>query len=411
MRKFLIIYIIFLFTINIQAEEPRFRMEDRVFEMGIANVDLGYANNLLNAGEIFQEKLILDFTKLDGDFNLAFNLNVRPLYFNVKIQERWGIGLDIANVSVYGNANISGNLLNLYKSSGDTFGAGAAAFIDVGIPVFFTIDNVWDRKLKINIRPAGFVTAAYSSPSMRYTFIDFTEDEIRGSQIEIDFGIKAFTPFSLDPELDAMSTLDVGSALGFDFSVGAEYPLYKWLDIGVQFTNIPLCPSRLKNYIELKGKVVLDSTNIVISDLIDGGALPEGTYITPDDFEPYYKTVSDDDKLYFFRPFKMVFNAKYRPFETTILTIAPLLGFSINPLYVQAASIEAGVKVSCDLSNIFIPTLGISYEDRMWQNSIGFSLNLRAFQLDFGIGMQSQNFVKSWTAGGLRANVGLIFGW
>jgi hypothetical protein len=53
----------------------------------------------------------------------------------------------------------------------------------------------------------------------------------------------------------------------------------------------------------------------------------------------------------------------------------------------------------------------MGYEDRLWKNSIDFALNLRAFELDFGFDMRSQDFLKSWTAAGLDAFVGLKFGW
>ena len=93
------------------------------------------------------------------------------------------------------------------------------------------------------------------------------------------------------------------------------------------------------------------------------------------------------------------------------MSVKPRLGFSINPVFASMASVEAGVKVSCDLKNIFIATLGFGYEDQMWKNGIDLSLNLRAFQLDLGIAMHSQSFLKSWQAAGVGVNVGLKFGW
>ncbi|MDR1318963.1 MAG: hypothetical protein LBJ90_05000, partial [Treponema sp.] len=111
------------------------------------------------------------------------------------------------------------------------------------------------------------------------------------------------------------------------------------------------------------------------------------------------------------RPFKMLAWADYRPFNSGILSLIPSLGFAVNPLYEQPASVEGGLKIRCDLANIFIPTFGISYEDRLWKNSLDLIFNARAMEIDLGIAIQSQNFDKSWTASGLAVSVGIKAGW
>ena len=108
----------------------------------------------------------------------------------------------------------------------------------------------------------------------------------------------------------------------------------------------------------------------------------------------------------------MLFYGDYRPFETRKLSLIPVMGFSINPLYVNKGAFEGGLGVRFDLGNIFITTLGIHYMDRMWKNSVDFTLfNLRAFQLDLGLVFQSQKFVESWRGAGFGANFGIKFGW
>ena len=410
MKKLSVILIIFLLAANLYAEEeqlkkPRFRMRDRSFELGLANVNVGFANNFVGVKDILKDKITLDFTKLDKDFNLGFDANVRPFYFNINAKNRWGFGMDFGNVTVYGNIALAGNLLKLRPSDkdGDSFGIGASAFVDVGIPVFFKIKNVWNRDLRINFRPAGFMAAFYASPSMKYTY----RDTDNGTLLEIDYGFKAYAPFSLEFGKEAFK-IDVGSALGFDISIGADYPLFKFLDIGVQFINIPLKSSRLNNYVKMAGKASLDSSEVTIEDLInDSDKAMKELLNLPDNFDIKYG--SDEGKR-FYRPFKMLFTANYRPFVRPVLFISPAIGFSYNPVFVKKTAIEFGVKVGCELGNIFTTSFKTCYEDQMWKNGVDFLLNLYVFELGFGVGMQSQQFVQSWQGKGVRANLSIKLG-
>jgi len=402
------------------AEEKKpFRMPKRVFEFGLLELDVGFANNFLGVTDIFKKILVLDFTNFNSDFNVGFDVFLRPIHWNVNIKDDWGFGMDIAKVSVYGNVSLPNELFNLKKTKEKLFGVGAAVFADVGIPVFFSIKNVWEnRKLKINIRPAGFITAAYIEPEMKYTFVDIDKDGVRGSMLEVDYGFRAYTPFSIENFPNKiMDTLDVGSALGFDFSLGADFPLFEWVDVGVKFINIPLSPSRLRHYVEMKGKAMVDTSKVSFDDLINN-TISEDAFSFPgdDDLIEKYGEVSGNTVNPFFRPFKMLFTADFFPLynlpvDKRILILSPVLGFSINNLFVQPASIEIGVKASTDLANMFIPSISIFYEDQMWKNTFAFALNFRAFQFDLGVAMESQDFVKSWTGAGLRLNIGFIFGW
>jgi len=408
------------FTLDVQEnewtpesakEKKPFRMPKRVFEFGLLELDVGFANNFMGVSDILKKKLVLDFANFNSDFNIGFDIFLRPVYWNVSIKDDWGFGMDFGKVTAYGNVSLAEDLMHFRKTSGASFGAGAAVFADVGVPIFFSIKNVWEnRKLKINVRPAGFVTAAYVEPQMNYKFVDVNKDGTRGSYIEVDYGFRAYTPFSLEDIGKIMDTLDISSALGFDISVGADYPLFKWVDVGVQFINIPLSPSRLRHYMELKGKATVDTSKVSIDDLING-VFPDDIYTIPDNFDFNYGEVSNKAVSPFFRPFKMLLTADFYPLFNRFLIVSPVLGFSINTLFVQPGAIEIGVKVSTDLANMFIPSISIFYEDQMWKNKFDFVFNLRAFQLNLGIALQSQDFAKSWTGAGLRVNVGLIFGW
>ena len=383
-------------------EKGPFRMKPRSFELGIANFNVGFANNFLTAGEIFTETLVVDFDNFDKGFRVAFDLNVRPLFFNVNVKNNWGFGLDIANITAYGNLDIAGNLLQFKQTDGDEFGVGAAVFVDVGVPVFFHVRNIYDRDLKIKFRPAGFVPIAYTEPEMIYKYINSPS----GTLFEIGYQVKVFTPVNLDHD-NMISTLDVSSALGFDFSIGAEYPLFSWLNVGVNITNFPFLASNLNHYMEMNGKIWMDSSKLNLGSLLGDEEAEEDWYGFPDDFEPSFGEGNEKIR----RPFKMVFYADYYPFEShRNFSVIPILGFSVNRVYPRWFGLEAGAKARYDIANMFITTLGVTYEDRMFQNGIDFIFNLKVFELNLGVATQSQRFLQSWQAAGVRANVGIKIG-
>jgi len=373
------------------AVHKKSRLKDRGFELGLAGIRFGVGNNVLGIGEIFSETLVLDLDELGDGLKADMNLDINPLYFRVN-RDKWGFGLDLGRVTAYGNLDISGNLLKLRKISDDEFGVGAAAFVDIGIPVFFHLNKF--NGFKITIRPAGFIPIAYMTPDVRYS----SKESADGSTIEVDYTAKLYTVSSLNP--DSSQSMDF--SMGVDFSTGVEYPLYDWLDLGVDIINIPLIPGSLSQYMEVGGGITLDAGKVKFN-----GDVLEDVLNTGDDTDAKYGS----DRKYILRPFKMVFYSNYRPLHKEMLTLIPRLGFAFNPVYTTLASLEAGANVRYDLNNRFIAAFGINYEDRMWKNSLDFAVNFRAFELDIGASMQSPSFLKSWQFTGFGLDFGLKFGW
>jgi hypothetical protein len=93
-----------------------------------------------------------------------------------------------------------------------------------------------------------------------------------------------------------------------------------------------------------------------------------------------------------------------------LFTLTPEVGFAINPLYNKPFSMEAGIKARLDISNLFIATFRMGYHDRFWKNSLDLALNLKAFELNIGADLRSQDFIKSWTGSGFGVNAGFKFG-
>ena len=416
-------------------EKEQFRFKNRTAELRIANIGFDFSNNFIavsdmvrnpfdllvhindvvqDSGLIWKDPVVVNLDYFFDGFKFNIGAAIKPLSFNFNRKDMWGFGLDIAHVDVTGNFSLSGNMVTLSEAGEDKFGVGAAIFVDAGIPVFFHY-----RDFKIKIRPAVYVPAVYSEPIVTYTFAEADE----GTRYEINYDMKIYSLVKMMEEtedgMDAMFQLTMNN-LGYDFGLNVEYPWSYDLDLGVNIVNIPVpfAAARLNHYLQFKGSVWVDTDELDVTDLVkedgegntkDIGDLKGTAYDYPDDFILNYDVNTDGKKIY--RPFSMVFYANYRPYESPILTLVPSLGFSINYLYPTIASIEGGLYARFDKANIFITTLGINYNDRRWVNSVDLILNLRAFEFNMGISLQSQKFVRSWQGAGLGVYFGFIFGW
>jgi hypothetical protein len=426
-------------------EEPppprrkEFKLKNRAFEIGIANLNVGFANNFIATddfitrtalsdffknGDIFRDEVEIDINKFLDGFLFDFGLDIRSFFFNINVKDKWGFGLDIARIETSGNFGISGDLLGLKQAKNDRdTGAGAAVFFDTGIPIFFFIEEY-----KIKFRPSVFIPLAYLPPGgVSYSYqpssTKFNDDiTIKGVKIIATYDIGLYTLIPMkdylngaanpDPLAMGQSLLDKWEGFGYDFNLSVEYPYDETLDLGVNLTHIPFIPAKSGYRMGIKGEAWADTSKInfyeLVKDDVNMDELIEGAYGYTEDFKIVYR----EDELKILRPFKMIAYADWRPFDDTrAVALIPSLGFAINPLYVEPGSIEGGLSIRFDLGNIFIATFGINYNDRKWKNSIDCTLlNLYIFQIDLGLVFQSQDFVESWRGAGFALNFGFKIG-
>jgi len=380
------------------------RLKNRGFEIVLVDLNAGFGNSFLAAIDILQETAVVNLDDFTRGFKADLGVHLTPVAININWKDKWGFGFDLAKVSVFGNVDLPENLLQLHQAKNELFGAGAAVFVDVGIPTFFHI-----KKLKLTVRPAVFLPVAYAEPNIKYTFTE----KNNGILIDVNYDMHIYSSLSLSKIISGSfdfkeipDALNI-STMGFDFNLGFEYPLFSWLDIGVDMQNIPIKLSVLNQYMRLKGKAFFDSSVIDIADLISGGEFPDNAFGYPEDFTPTYG--SGEKKI--LRPFKFLASAVYKPLKNPLLALIPSIGFSLSPLYATIASVEGGLKFRVDLANMFITTIGIGYEDRLWRNSVNFVINLKLIELDFGAAVESEDFVKSWQGAGARVYFALKLGW
>ena len=421
MKKILLIIFICLFVLPLYANESNegesyefyehyeydyedednsrgpFSMPNRGFEIGLsANAFL--TNNYLSLDQIFSKTIYIDLNGLDNGLMVGYGLGAN-FFFNVDSKKGWGFGMSLG-VEGSGAFNIANELWFFDEARNANSDASGAVYGVLEVNTFFPV-----QKFKVTFRPAMFVALMYYKPDVSYTFRNTSE----GTLLNISYDARIYTAFPLEGD----GGFEYTGIPGFDFSFGVEYPLSKEtgisdripfldFDVGLEFVNIPIVSSVLRDYMSFSG--VIGST--------------EPGYIISDD--PDFKDGSDqggvtyhsDGNLMVARPFKVLAWANWRPLlGSNLLTVTPILGFTVNQLYVEPVSLDIGVSATVNLVNILIATAGINYLDRIWVNSIDVALNCRAMQLDFGVELRSQDFLKSWMGSGFGARVGIRFGW
>jgi len=415
---------------NEEPEEPAgFRFKNRTVELSIANISVDVSNNFISASDVFKnpfylllhtkeirqdpvfiyrDDIVIDINDFFNGFKFNFNAAVKPFSFNFNRNDNWGFGLDIGHINAVGNVYISGNLMHLGGADNEKVDVGAAVFADVGIPVFFHVNEY-----KIRIRPAVYMPILYSKPNITYNKRNIGE----GTYVETVYDMRVYSIVDMDD--DIMQGLKDNARdipmdlLGYDFELSVEYPLDYDLDAGVHIVNIPVpfTAAKLHYYSQINGSAFIDTSDIDLSDLVNDEEGLKNALENAWDYEykSGYGYDSDGKKIY--RPFSMLFYLNYRPFNTGILSLIPSLGFSLNRLYNKVFSFEGGLSARFDFANIFIPVIGINYNDRKWKNNIDLAFNLRILEIDFGFSMQSYDLIKSFQGAGLGVNFGVKLGW
>ena len=373
-------------------------IKDRIFELGFLNINLGlssdllgFADGFLSLGDIFQETIVLDIDNFPKGFRVNLGVGIVPVYFNINLGS-WGIGIS-TNVEAMGNLSLSGKLLALSKAVDDKPGMNGALFASAEVNTFFNI-----KKFKLTVKPSLFYTIAYFKPDFSYTF-----DPDSGNVFKFDYDLQIYTAFPAEDAASLLNDLSVLLTPGIDISVGVEYALSKDFDVGLELINIPVIPSVLKNYIQYSGSIGSDEP----IDILGGGMDSLFSMFDETDEEPIYGTGEQETK----RPFRLSAWVNWRAFGTPFFTLTPMVGFSVNQLYVKEFTMEFGMNARLNWSNMFITTAGINYIDRIWRNSVDFAFNLRLFEFNIGLDMRSHDFIQSWTGGGIGINMGFMFGW
>ncbi|MDR1249687.1 MAG: hypothetical protein LBK63_10325 [Treponema sp.] len=389
---------------SLWAQDKPHRFVETGFDIGGS-----FANSYLRTGDVFKEKITLDTSQMAGDLGdgLALLFDARgEAFVNFNLGTLWGFGFFVGLDSL-GQFKIPQSMIELLtegndsgKTYTDNLGLGAAAFLETG---FWASAKI--RRIKFTIRPAYFLPLAYlNKPRANYT-LAINDD---GSfTVKGDYNIEVYTPFPIDEleSLDDIGSLpgkiDIWDMLGqggVDLVLRAEYPVFHNFTVGASLGHLPLVPARLTEKYSLSGGFAIDNT---IQDIINNDFdLPE---VDP-------SAESGEDHKMVFRPFKIGADAVYRPFNIRLLTIRPEFALVFNSVYDTPVYLDFGVAGELNLADIFILSAGTHLEDMVWKERAGLTLNLRVFEIIFGITTQSQQFLRSFQGAGFAVDLGVRLG-
>jgi hypothetical protein len=392
---------------TVQEDKDAGRIEDRSFELGLANLGFGLSNTFLSLEDILQEHLVINLDGLKDGLAVNFNVGGRPLYFSYNKDDQWGFGLDIG-VEAYGSLDLAGEMLTFQEAKDVKSNFTASAFAGVSVPVFFKIPGVpIIEDIKFKVKPSLYYPIVYAKPEISYTY-----GADGATILNLNVNARVYTASSFEED----SAFDLTATPGIDFAIGAEFPLSEAIglnkilpfldfDVGIDLIGIPMISSSMSDYMELNVEVGGDKPINVMDP-----EMSENLIKIPED--PSYGSLDKDDAMRITRPFKMLAWADWRPLMgSKFLTVTPAIGFAVNPLYDEKGSFEGGLKAKLDLANMFMVTAGVGYYDRLWKNSLDLAFNLRAFELDLGVSLQAPEFADSWNGHGIGLALGLKFGW
>ena len=366
----------------------------RTFEIGLANVSLGVTNDFLLIDDIFKDSMVIDLDKIQDELNIGYNLSLSPIFFNINVKDKWGFGFS-AKIDAAGNFVLPGKMMSLKKAFEEKAEINTAVFAETGISCFFTIN-----KLKIKLKPSMFYPVIY----LNSDDISYTNNK---DSLNISYDAKLFTAWDEHYNITASPGFDLYAGLEFPFAKAVGLSKIPLLDfgVGIDVYGIQLSKATMKSYSEYSGLFGSDNIDIFGADGGQGG-LGEGF------FEMGMDAIYGMENRLISRPFRVQAWLDWRPISgSRLITIYPMAGFSINPLYNEPFSKEYGIKGRLDIKNIFITELTIKQEDRLWQDSLNIILNLKFVELDMGVCLKSPDFIKSLSCGGFGANFGLKFGW
>jgi hypothetical protein len=380
-----------------KAEKSSIDFSRKYFEVGM-DAGVGFDNDLLKAVDFFKKNTSFDLNKFGERLNengLRINADVYAGFFvNVRMQEKWGLGLyDGIDGNIYAyfpkslfslisEGNINNQVFSgTIKSLGGVYAASSlSGFMNLG-------------KWQFGIKPAMYAPILYIPGSSGITYLLDTEE---GVKLDAEGEIKVYT---MDTTVGIANVL--GSS-GFDLSFEAEYALFPFLNLGANLSHIPLVAGVLQH-------VDRYTLNNLYLDISSEQLMNDGLNLPNLDFDGVSETC--EKKIY--RPLRFDAYALYRPLSVNrdLLIIRPNIGITAD-ITDQAKYLNAGLEVqSYQLHKMLFIALATEYMETIWKHRLNLAVNFRAFELDLGASLRSQNFAKSFQTSGVGANVGLRFGW
>ncbi len=409
MKKLICIILWFCTFCGLHAE---LNPPHRYFELGF-DVDVAVANNWFPIGDFFQETLVVDFSemsdKLKNGLDINFDVNANVIMnLNIGSIFRFGVfgGLDGT-----GELNLSQGLVDFLgkgNSSGNhsvEIGAGIDTLVYAQAGLSF---QSFIKKIGFSFSPAVFLPVVYI-PSTEIA-VTATPVPGGGTVVKTNADVAMYSIIGIDQftAIDINRVLNINN-MGLDFSLGAEYPLFSFLDLGVSVKNIPIILGKLEYKTAISASFEYDSNELLDSLGNSNSEISKKSFPT---VEMPEKSIHLNDAQVVRRPTLIGIAASYRPFGE-LFNVRGNLDFVINkPFYVNF-NIGAGIHLlrMCKMGgHLFNLTLNTGYNQRMWTQQLDLVFNLRALELAFSVSSRSGNFIRSFMGAGLGVGVGFRLG-
>lgn len=398
-----IIACIFAVSVISAAAFSKNFFSQRFFEVK-TGVDFDFSNNLFAGNDFMKRNLNINLRKIaddcpDNGFNIradgqalfAINLNIKDIHVGfssgLELYESMNIGQDLFNLLGYGNS-IDETLDFSFKNDTDVF---AFSQVDLGLKI---------GKLKISAQPAIFLPVI--SINGGGGTISVLNDKDGNLKISMNTDMNVYSLVDLKSTDDGVTFdeekvestiftgygLDLGAGLGYQFTDSFS------LDASCR---IPLIPGRLNHKATINGGF---DYNVKLTDFEQSEKKERET------------TVTNEETLFFVnRPLKLNVYAN-KDLLGRLFNARAGAGFGIRRPFCEGAVFYPEYYLGLTLNLIDIFKIGVStqYKDQLFIHQLGTTVNVRVFQLDFGISTQSSSFKKSLAVAGVGAYAYVTFG-
>jgi len=398
---------------NVAAEASgRKGFTPRVFEWGIINVDVSVANNWMCWKDIFnpESAVTIDLDKLP---HAAFGLiaSVEPqTWFKFRSKGKNEIGVAVtAGLDIDAYAGFSSELTK--QLAGEISTTPFSGAVESGASAFFTLEAKGSAKIgkwRFFAAPELYIPLLYMEKPDIHAYLNTQEEiEIQGETKKVIAGEVVvmggiYSPFD---NLKSPDFSDISGLLNFtgvNLSLGVEYPLFKFLDVSGSISHIPLVPAKMTKKTSFNIAYDINPDGSGLLDAFDNFFQGrEGSSLAPE---------SGEGSLDVYRPLRFDAYCVYKPFNFRTVNIAfrGNMGYSMWTVYGDCFNF--GISARADWMNMFGLELKTGRAETLWQHGASLMINIRGLELDFGVAVQSQDFVKSFEAAGIQAAFGLKVG-
>jgi hypothetical protein len=371
----------------------------RVFEWGI-NFDAGFANNWIGWEDVFnsQRSLILDLSKLPAQkFGVAVSAEPRT-WLKVQSRGKHEIGITLtAGLDIDGYLGLSPELTDSIARGRLLPFSGA---VEAGASVFAALElrgSAAIGRWRFFAAPEVYLPLLYMEPPDIHANAEI-DGTLKGEMVAEG---AVFTAF----DMNGLDSLDISGVLGHkgvNISLGAEYALFDFLDVGGSVSHIPLVPAVLTNKASFKIGYDISPDGSGLLNVFDN--------LFQEREDSSLDLAYGEGSLTVYRPLRFDAFCVYKPFGFRMMNIAfrGNVGFSMMTVY--GACFNFGVSARADFLNMFGLELKSGYTEALWRHGVSLTANMKVIELDCGLAVQSQDFVRSFRAAGLQAVVGVKAG-